>query len=169
MSAAPTLFDQLDSTEPEDEVRYEPVCRFFVPCIPIAQPRQRHRLIKSKAGAEWIQNYTPARHKVNSFKQEVQLAAKQIFGGPPLEGPLYLEATFVLPRPKHMTKNRSDNATVPHDHKPDLDNLVKAIKDCLTGICYHDDGQVARELLSKWVAAGGQKPGVMVLLCTMEM
>lgn len=39
--------------------------------------------------------------------------------------------------------------------KPDLDNLAKAVMDSLNGVCWIDDAQVCRIVLSKWIVAGG--------------
>ncbi|MBK5238851.1 MAG: RusA family crossover junction endodeoxyribonuclease [Actinomycetales bacterium] len=52
-----------------------------------------------------------------------------------MEGPLALAVAFGMPRPK----------TVKREHpsvKPDLDKLVRAISDSLTGIVYKDDAQI---------------------------
>jgi Holliday junction resolvase RusA-like endonuclease len=51
----------------------------------------------------------------------------------------------------------------PHTTKPDLDNLVKGLKDAMTGIAWHDDTQVYLYAdVRKWVASGGEKPHVVV-------
>ena len=66
-----------------------------------------------------------------------------------LTGPLYLNVTFFMPRPKahYRTGKYSDELkpSSPHYHekKPDLDNLVKFIKDCLNGEVWRDDSQVS--------------------------
>ncbi len=64
-----------------------------------------------------------------------------------------LEITFKLLRPKSVSaKKRPDPIT-----RPDLDNLVKAVKDALNGVLWRDDSQVI-ELEAKKIY--GNPPGV---------
>jgi Holliday junction resolvase RusA-like endonuclease len=56
--------------------------------------------------------------------------------------PIILRCLFYMPFPKGMSKKKRE-AAVYHTKKPDLDNLVKFVKDCLNGELWHDDGQVA--------------------------
>lgn len=39
--------------------------------------------------------------------------------------------------------------TGPHDRRPDLDNIIKSVKDGLNGVAYHDDSQVWRVTATK--------------------
>ncbi|MDI9559696.1 MAG: RusA family crossover junction endodeoxyribonuclease, partial [Pseudomonadota bacterium] len=48
-----------------------------------------------------------------------------------------LECEFIFARPKTLPKK-----VVDHTKKPDLDNLLKALKDAMTGIVWHDDAQI---------------------------
>ena len=50
---------------------------------------------------------------------------------------IYVE--FVFARPKSLPKRVED-----HVKKPDLDNLIKALKDAAKGILWHDDSQVVQ-------------------------
>lgn len=52
-------------------------------------------------------------------------------------GPVALSLSFHLPRPRSLAKTITC-----HTRKPDLDKLIRAVKDGLTGACYHDDAQV---------------------------
>ena len=72
---------------------------------------------------------------------------------------------FRMPRPKShygTGKNSSklkDNAPDWHTGKPDLDKLVRCVKDALTGIVWKDDSQVS------FLSAGkiySEKPGVKI-------
>lgn len=49
---------------------------------------------------------------------------------------------------------------VRHVKKPDTDNLVKAVKDSLSGLAWRDDSQVCEEFLAKWVCSGTGTPRV---------
>ena len=53
------------------------------------------------------------------------------------EGAISLDCAFIFARPKSLPKK-----VVDHTKKPDLDNLLKALKDAMTGIVWHDDAQI---------------------------
>lgn len=67
--------------------------------------------------------------------------AKQYFKVVTLE-PVAIEIEFGLLRPKSVKRNLP---TVP----PDLDKLIRAVLDSLTGIAYQDDSQVVRIVATK--------------------
>ena len=54
-----------------------------------------------------------------------------------MAAPLILTVTFFLPRPKSLPKK-----VIHHVKRPDLDNLVKSVKDALNGVVWRDDSQV---------------------------
>jgi len=135
---------------------------FRVPSIPVAQPRQRHGFVRGQ-----IRNWTPARHPVNAFKAAVQLAFSQA-GGRMLMGPVVLQVTFRMPRPKAMLWKTKPMPEEYHTKKPDLDNLLKAVKDALTGLAWRDDAQVCFCYASKLVCAGNSSPGVLITIRRVE-
>ena len=135
---------------------------FSIPTIPIAQPRQRHRVIEND-GKAFAANYTPAKHPVNDFKATVRLAATH--GGARLVGePVSLRAVFVMPRPKSKMWKTKPMPRYCHTSKPDLDNLAKALKDALTGVIWQDDSQVFAMDVRKVVANGEESPRVDVCI-----
>ena len=74
--------------------------------------------------------------------------AKQQIPGEPLVGPIQIEIIFKMPVTKAWSKRQLKslseyNHNVWHIKKPDLDNLVKFCKDCLTGLAWKDDSQVS--------------------------
>lgn len=74
----------------------------------------------------------------------------------PLEGPVAVAATFVVPRPQSAPKRR----WAP-DRKPDLDKLLRALLDaCTAGGAWLDDAQVVTVATSKVYPADGALPGV---------
>jgi len=129
--------------------------RVWVPCLPVAQPRQRISLAGGKPRA-----YLRAKHPVHGFKAIVRLAVAQQWEGPPLDGPVCVRLTAILPRPKAMCWKRRPTPEVAHAKKPDLDNLTKAVLDSLSGLCWRDDAQVSRLLAAKRIAAGDGQSGV---------
>lgn len=141
---------------------------FTVPCVPVAQPRQRHRVMKM-GGNSFVKNYTPADHPVNAFKSAVQVAAKAAYDGPPLEGPLLLRAAFVLPRPKKYCRKKDDPGRLWCSSKPDIDNLAKSLKDALNRLAWKDDSQVCMAELEKKYASMDEQPFVGVTItCLLE-
>lgn len=84
----------------------------------------------------------------------VQGMASQEMEGPPMEGPLFLDLEFSLPRPASVKKR-----TWPHV-RPDLDKLVRSVEDALTlaGV-WRDDAQVVKIAASKRY---GNEPGVKI-------
>ena len=134
---------------------------FHADAVPIAQPRQRHAVKHNKRGQAFIQNYVPGDHEIHAWKLQLQILARQAYQGDPLNKvPVSLSVKFLMPRPGSL--KGSDRAW--HLTTPDTDNLVKAIKDALTGICWKDDAIVCRELISKEYAAQGESPGATVMI-----
>lgn len=70
--------------------------------------------------------------------------------------PVQLIIIFKLKRPKALKTNEFF-----HTKKPDLDNLIKLIKDAMTQSMYKDDAQVFNENLLK---VYDEKPGVTIIL-----
>lgn len=138
--------------------------RIEVPCVPIAQPRQRHRMVITKTGKQFTQNYTPRTSPVQSFKATVRMAASDSYSGPPLDGPLGLDVVFILPRPQAKVWKTRPMPRYRHAGKPDLDNLCKSVKDALVNLLWRDDGQVCSCVATKFVAAGDEQPHVEITL-----
>lgn len=90
------------------------------------------------------------------WKQQVAGAARAGYMGNPVIGPVELELTFVLPRPKSHYRT-GKNAGVLKDwavaarptSKPDALKLARGVEDALTGILWKDDAQIVEEHLSK--------------------
>jgi crossover junction endodeoxyribonuclease RusA len=132
---------------------------FFVPGLPVAQPRQRHANIGGH-----VRNYIPKSDPVHTFKATVRMSCQQALPDDwTPDGPMRVSAEFVFPRPKSMTK-KSGNEREPKITKPDLDNLTKALYDALTGVAWNDDKQVYDEDISKWVAGDVDKVGVTITI-----
>lgn len=84
----------------------------------------------------------------------------------PHEGPVALACLFILPIPASWPKKKRAAAELGercHTSKPDLDNLVKGLKDPLNGVAWVDDRQVVeyREPCAK-VYGGADEIGVEV-------
>lgn len=137
--------------------------KFEVPGIPNAQPRQRHRLRRTKAGKTFVQNYTSERDPVIPYKSCVRLCCKEAMKGTPMiEGPIKVELLFVMPRPKGLIWKNKPMRRLEHIKTPDLDNLEKAVLDSLKQVAWRDDSQVCRVVKEKIVAAGNESARTIV-------
>lgn len=140
-----------------------------VPAIPVGQPRAR---ASSFGGHVRVHEVTSIRtsdgkrkpHPIVAFKASVKHEAKAAYDGPPLSGPIRIDCVFIFPRPKGMIWKTKPMPRVPHVSKPDTDNVVKAVKDALSGIIWRDDAQVYQEFCTKWVAAGDEQPRTIVTI-----
>lgn len=107
--------------------------------IPKAQGRPRFARM-----GRFVKTYDPSDSraaKENVAYQILQQNPKLIGQGIAIE--LWLK--FLLPRPKGHFNNKGElrnSAPEYHTKKPDLDNLIKLLKDSLKGIVWHDDSQV---------------------------
>ena len=151
---------------------------FVVPSVPVAQPRQRHR-IAGKGKKQFVQNYTPTKHPVNFFKASVQQAAAAVYSGPPLDGPLFASYVFVMPRagkPSWITRKDfpfwfgcwKAGERVPHVSKEDRDNLTKSLQDAMNKTVFTDDSRVFSGPIEKWVASEFEQPHVEVTIETID-
>lgn len=132
--------------------------QLLVPGEPIAQPRQRHGLVRGQ-----IRNWTPAKHPVNVFKAALRLCWQQS-AGVGIEGPVRLTIEAVFSRPKSLVWKKRPMPRVPHTKKPDAENVAKAVLDALNGLAYQDDSQVCELRVCKWIAAGGEAPYTRVVI-----
>ena len=74
----------------------------------------------------------------------------------PAPNPIEMTIDFRLPRPKTVRRNLPYVA-------PDLDKLIRAVLDALTGVAYVDDGQVVTIKSTKTYG----DPGVTITLDTL--
>lgn len=74
---------------------------------------------------------------------------------PLLAGPLLVEMTFWMPRPKtHFGSGKNAQTLKPsapryHTSAPDVLKLARAVEDAMQGVVYTNDAQIAAEILTK--------------------
>jgi Holliday junction resolvase RusA-like endonuclease len=129
---------------------------FGISGTPIAKARPRAFNNKGH-----ITMYTPKRSK--DFENAVRKRAEEIFKKP-LQGPIILEVTFFLPRPKYLVWKTKPMPKIPNTKRPDLSNYVKSIEDSLNGVAYNDDGQISVLIASKYYQEGGKGPWTQIEL-----
>jgi len=133
-------------TEPGADHRGDAMLTFSVPGEPVAKGRARAFIRGGKIG-----HHTP--DKTARYENLVRLVAKQAVGAAkPLEGPISLRCTFWLSVPMSYSSKRRKaclNGSERHCKRPDIDNLLKAVKDGCNGVVWVDDCQVVDVRASK--------------------
>jgi Holliday junction resolvase RusA-like endonuclease len=131
-----------------------------IPGEPVPQGRPRFRVVDGrprvydparartwKEGAAWLMR--TARNDRRPFELW--------FPG----GPVEARVTLVFPCPQRDRRVRVPAERRAHDTWPDADNLAKAVMDAATKArVWRDDGQVARLVVDKIVAAQNEEPYV---------
>lgn len=119
---------------------------FTIPGEPVAKGRARSFVRNGH-----VAHYTP--EKTARYENLVRLAAQQAMaGGAPIEGPVHLVVSACLGIPVSWSLKKQRAAAVGEirpTKKPDLDNIVKAIKDGMNGVTWRDDAQVVEVEASK--------------------
>ena len=113
---------------------------------PVAQGRPRF----ARMGAG-VRAYDP--EKSHTYKDYVRTAALEVKPDKPLDGPLLLVVEAYRSIPKSMSKKKRVEAlagSLQPTTKPDLDNIIKGLKDALKGIIWCDDSQVVNIVAGKW-------------------
>ena len=117
---------------------------------PIACPRPKI----SKWGA-----YYPA--KYTKWKKQT---SQMLRAYPHLSGDAFeVSLCFVLKRPKSQYRKKDPSGRIMHTKRPDLDNLIKAILDCIVEAdLLGDDCNIVSLNASKWIAAKEEDPTITI-------
>lgn len=112
----------------------------FVHGIPKAQPRPRAFHSQGKTRV-----FTPG--TAEAWKASIAVACGPAIGSFLDHQPVSISITLYLPRPRHHFRSNGllkDTAPLFHTSKPDVDNLAKAVLDCLSHIgIWSDDAIIA--------------------------
>lgn len=124
---------------------------FFLPMIPptVTHQEKKIRVLNGKPVVYEPSDLKAARAKLTG------LVAKYA-PEHPLAGPLQLVTKWIWPARHPLLVYEWKTS------KPDTDNLIKLLKDCMTAAHYwNDDAQVASEITEKFY---GQQPGIYVMI-----
>lgn len=92
---------------------------------------------------------------------EAQVAALRVCWRP-VSGPVCCEYGFVFGLPKRPGGRRADD---PHCQDPDIDKLVRAVNDAVSGVLFVDDNQVCGVVAWKrW----GVSPGLVLTVAPLD-
>ncbi len=139
---------------------------FFMPMIPPTVTQQEHKVaVNRKSGR--VVFYDPPELKAarSRFMDQVGRYAPEA----PLDGALQLITKWIWP----MDQERQEMLSVVDPDrfawkttKPDTDNLIKLLKDCMTRTGFwKDDAQVASEVTEKFLA---HRPGIYVKIMRLQ-
>lgn len=119
--------------------------------VPQARPRVCRRGSKITA-------YDPKYIEKKEFQWQIQSQHRE----EALTVPVSLDLIFYMPIPKSTSgiKTRQmQNGLIGHIKKPDIDNLIKFVLDCMNKIVFADDSQVS-EIRAKKIYSS--KPGTLI-------
>jgi len=141
--------------------------RITIPGDPVAQGRPRFYRMGSGVRA-----VDPP--KSRNWKAEAQWHMKQACdesGFKPIQAkvPVELSIEVVFRCPISDYRKREPREWRWHTKRPDLDNVIKAVKDAGTGILWIDDSQVVEISASKIIAAQDEPPMVIIEVFEMEV
>lgn len=138
--------------------------RFFVAGVPVPKGSAKAFVVKGRAVVTQDNG-----EKQKPWASSISWLAQQSMNGNPLMlGPVIITLVFIMPRPKaHYGTGRNsasikENAPYWHTAKPDLDKLIRCVKDALTGVVYKDDSQVVQ--LDRCTKSYGPTPGVTIMV-----
>lgn len=123
--------------------------RFEIPIVPTAQKRARHGVRNGHACAYKCKEQERDERTIEAF---LAMHAP----GTPMSGPILLGVRCYLPVPKSKPNRWKEDAImgiVRPTTKPDMDNMLKQIKDCMTRMRFWEDDKQIVEYLpgtGKW-------------------
>jgi len=101
--------------------------------------------------------------KLKPFREALASTAVEAMGETPLfEGPCILHVVFLFTRPKsHYDSKGNVKLSAPKykTTKPDLDKLLRAVGDAMTGTVVRDDSRFTDVTAVKWYS---ETPGVVI-------
>jgi len=100
-----------------------------VPGIPIPKGSTTSYMVNSKIVT------TNANKRTKAWQDAISILVRSSWKGEPSRDAISVRAYFTMPRPQNPKGEY-------HLVKPDLDKLIRAVLDAMTGIVYTDDSQV---------------------------
>lgn len=141
----------------------------FIPFPPEGKARHRTRTLKvqgAKGERHISMNYACPKQK--GHVMDVQRVMMQVWQLPPLAEPIHLDLVARMPVPASWAKKKkvlAETDHILHVSKPDIDNILKLIKDCANDLLYCDDAQIVSVTACKQYS---ETPGYFLTLYTLE-
>ena len=127
---------------------------------PKPQPRPRAFVRKTKTGPPVARVFDAG--TAENWKSRIAASANgKRPPGAPLDCPIRVELRFIMPRPQSLRRKKDPAGPIPHTKRPDVDNLAKAVLDCLSELGWWvDDTRVAELEATKEYASKEGVPGL---------
>lgn len=117
--------------------------KLIVHGVAIPQGSKSARIVRNKAGKDvpvLTDGFGKKPAELKGWRASIAAEARQYLqrtNQAPFSGPVALDVTFYLPRPKSAPRRVLYPAT-----KPDLDKLVRSVGDALKAIAYEEDSRI---------------------------
>lgn len=133
---------------------------FFVDCIPPKSTAQAsHRIMKRKDGTQFVGKAGNSKG-ARTQAELLLLLGKFKTENMPFEGAVSLDVKWIYPWRKAEPKKNKTNGIKFCDKRPDCDNILKLLQDCMTRLGFwNDDSQIASLKMEKY---WGDKPGIYI-------
>lgn len=132
---------------------WRPTATFFVEGMP--RPKGSTRAFQHNRSGRVV-TWQANRETLRPWQRAIAEAAEKA-GLRPHRGPVMIDLYFRFPRPKAHLGARGLRPSAPGEHavRPDLDKLIRAVLDALSGVAYVDDAQVySIEANKAWADSG---------------
>lgn len=110
---------------------------------------------------------TSTNKQLKSWRERVAEAARKAgWGDELIDGPVHLQMHFRVARPRSHFNAKGLKASAPElpaSHVGDLDKLVRAIGDALTGVIWTDDRRIVSIVAKKDYAIGSDGVHILVI------
>lgn len=129
----------------DESLKHKRSIYFDVPGDPFAKQRPR----ATKKG-RYITIYTPRETK--DYEEKVRKYYNKLYKDVSLDGDLSVEIEGIFTIPQSVSKTKAklmEDNKIPHNKKPDCDNMGKICLDALNGIAYPDDAQISSLYITK--------------------
>lgn len=151
--------------------RFKQTCvmSMFIPFPPQGKARHRTRTLKvqgSKGERHISMSYACPKQK--GHVMDVQKVMRSVWKSEPIALPIHLDLVAHMPIPASWSRVRKALAATDfllHVSKPDIDNILKLIKDCANDLLYCDDAQIVSVTACKQYS---EAPGYLLTLYTLE-
>lgn len=128
---------------------------------PKGQPRGRAFVDKSGKP----RTFNPA--TAEGWKSSIAQALEGHLPDTPIDGPVSVTISYQMPRPKRLMRKRDPQGPIAHTGKPDMDNLNKAVFDCLTRLgVFRDDSQICHVEAGKHYHGKDDISGALIIVRT---
>lgn len=139
---------------------------FFLPMVPPTVTQQEHKVAVSRKTGQ-IRFYDPP--ELKAARAQLMDSVGRYAPAVPIRGPVQLVTKWIWPADRSRMQMMSELDPDYHEWKttkPDTDNLIKMLKDCMTRTGFWmDDAQVASEVTEKFLA---YRPGIYVRVTELD-